>query len=156
MLPFNKNIDIESIPYHGRFGAIRKHDIHTGLDLYCDSNEPFYCVEDGIIIGIFNFTGEDVGSPWWNKTKGILVKGSKHCILYGEVDTDLKVGDYVKEGDLLGIVKTVLKEDKGLPMTMLHIEAYDLNYEGEGEIWNLDSDKPKSLLNIEHILFNNI
>ena len=154
MLPFNKNIDIESIPYHGRFGAIRKYDIHTGIDLYCNDDEPFYCVEDGIIINIFGFTGEDVGLPWWNNTKAILVRCDKYLILYGEVDTELKIGDKVKEGDKLGIVKRVLKEDKGLPMTMLHIEAYELEYDGEGEIWDLEGVKPKNLLNIEHILFN--
>lgn len=154
MLPFKRNIDINSIPYHGRFSAIRKHDIHTGLDLYCEDDSPFYCVEDGIIINIFDFTGETVGSPWWNNTKAILVRCNKYLILYGEIDTDLKVGDEVKQGDRLGIVKRVLKENKGLPMTMLHIEAYELGYNGEGEIWDLDSEKPKSLLNIEHILFN--
>jgi hypothetical protein len=154
MLPFKRNIDIDSIPYHGRFGAIRKHDIHTGLDLYCEDDEPFHCVEDGIIINIFGFTGESVGSHWWNNTKAILVRCGKYHLLYGEVDTNLKIGDEVKEGDELGIVKRVLKEDKGLPMIMLHIEAYDLDYNGEGEIWYLESVKPKNLLNIEHILFN--
>ncbi len=154
MLPISRNINLDDIPYQGRFGGIRKFDIHTGLDLYCDVDETFYCIEDGIIINIFDFTGEYVGSPWWNKTKAILVKCDRYHILYGEVDTDLNIGTIVKKGDSLGIVKTVLKEDKGLPMTMLHMEAYELDYNGEGEVWNIGDSKPKNLLNIEHILFN--
>ena len=48
------------------------------------------------------------------------------------------------------IVKRVLKKDKGLPMTMLHIELYEHGYRGDGEVWI--TEKPMMLLNIEEIL----
>jgi len=34
----------------GLFGAIRKHDIHTGIDLYCEKHDIVYAIEDGIKI----------------------------------------------------------------------------------------------------------
>lgn len=76
--------------------------------------------------------------------------------MYGQVETILNIGDYVKVGDVLGKVKTVLKKDKVLPMNMLHVEAYEPDYFGEGEIWNLNSECPKYLLNREQVLFNYI
>lgn len=143
---------LKDIPYHGRFGAIRKYDIHTGLDLYCEDGDSFYAFEDGEIINIFNFTGDLAESPWWENTKGILIRSDKFSLLYGEVETELNIGDFVKKGDRIGSVKRVLKEDKGLPMCMLHIEAYNIDYFGEGVIWNLNEDKPDMLLNIEDII----
>ncbi len=45
-------------------------------------------------------------------------------VLYGELDPDVEVGDAVARGESLGRVRTVLRHDKGLPMTMLHLELY--------------------------------
>lgn len=141
-------------PEHGRFGARRKYDIHTGLDLYFDDGEKIFSLEKGIVINIFNFTGQAAGLPWWEDTKGVLIRHDEYCLLYGEVDSiDLSIGDIVNEGTYIGKVKRVLKEDKGLPMSMLHIEMYELGYEGEGEIWELNKNCPKQLLNVEKIIF---
>lgn len=34
----------------GRFGAVRKHDVHTGIDLYTYPGMPVLAVEDGVVV----------------------------------------------------------------------------------------------------------
>lgn len=131
----------------GVFGAVRKHDIHTGIDLYCQEYSEVFAIEDGVVVNIFDFTGEKAGSPWWENTQAVLIEGKSGVILYGEVSTNLNIGDIIKEGQMIGKVLRVLKKDKGLPTTMLHLELYKPGYRGSGEIWNLNEDKPEVLLN---------
>ncbi len=146
MFPPLKNYILPSKSSQGWFGAERKFDIHTGIDLYCDEHKEVFCMEDGIVLKIIPFTGEKANSPWWNNTDAILIKGQSGIILYGEVSSFVKKDDIVREGDLIGKVLRVLKNDKGLPTTMLHLELYEHEYEGEGEVWELGKDKPKYLL----------
>ena len=152
--PINiKGYDISATPLHGRFGARRKHDVHTGFDIYCDEKEPVYAIEDGIVTNVDLFTGEELGFPWWETTWAILIEGKSGVIGYCEIhQPELKIGDKVVEGQQIANIKRVLKVDKGLPMTMLHIELYKHGYRGNWEIWNLDGEKPDNLLNIEDIL----
>jgi murein DD-endopeptidase MepM/ murein hydrolase activator NlpD len=139
----------------GAFGVSRKFDIHTGVDLYCEPFADVIAIEDGEIIAIEWFTGEVVDMPWWNNTKAIAIKGKSGVINYGEVvpHENLKVGDKVKEGDLIGWVATVLKKDKGkVPsITMLHIELYS-EYNGDWCLWELDEEKPINLLDPTELL----
>lgn len=131
----------------GVFGAVRKHDIHTGIDLYCREYSEVFAIEDGVVVNICDFTGEKADSPWWENTQAVLIEGESGVILYGEVSTNLNIGDIIKEGQMIGNVLRVLKKDKGLPTTMLHLELYKPGYRGCGEIWNLNEDKPEVLLN---------
>jgi murein DD-endopeptidase MepM/ murein hydrolase activator NlpD len=41
----------------GVFGAVRKYDIHTGIDLYCELEDPVYAIEDGVVVNVCHFTG---------------------------------------------------------------------------------------------------
>ena len=136
--------------YQGDFGAVRKYDIHTGVDIYCDPDQLVVAVEDGKIISIENFTGENANppSPWWNDTKAVLIEGKSGVVVYGEIKPldSIRVGDKVKAGKILGKVITVLKKDKGTPMTMLHIELYKPGTK-ETLIWNLGEPQPENLLN---------
>lgn len=150
--PINIQLKIKETPNHGRFGAIRRFDKHCGVDIYCDEGEIVYAIEEGEVINICNFTGIKAGSEWWNDTKAVLIKGKSGVILYGELDNCVGVGEKLEEGEIVGFVKTVLKENKNLPMCMLHIELYDKDYTGDGEWWKLNEEKPKDLLNIENIL----
>lgn len=129
------------------FGAVRKHDIHTGVDLFCQPFEPVYAMEDGIVMAVFPFTGELANTPWWNDTDGVLIKGSIGSFLYGEIHTDLQVGETVTRGQCIGYVVTVLKKDKGVPMTMLHMELYDQSYVGNGVTHHTYHPKPNILFN---------
>jgi murein DD-endopeptidase MepM/ murein hydrolase activator NlpD len=139
----------------GAFGVSRKFDIHTGVDLYCEPFADVIAIEDGEIIAIEWFTGEVVDMPWWNDTKAIAVKGKSGTINYGEVvpHEDLKVGDKVTEGQLLGWVTAVLKKDKGkVPSTsMLHLELYT-EYDGDWVLWEVGTPQPSNLLDPTEML----
>ena len=150
-----KNLpDIPLGPIHpGGFGFIRKYDIHTGVDLYCNPNDDVFAIECGEVVGIIDFTGDKAESPWWNNTRAVLIEGASGVFVYGEIKEKegLKIGDNVEAGDHIGNVLTVLKEDKGKPMTMLHLELYEYKYR-ETLIWNLHQLKPEPLLDPTKIL----
>lgn len=113
------------------FGAKRKYDHHTGIDLYAPEGTPVFSIYNGRVTRVEQFTGEKVGTGWWNDTMAVVVEHLdtnsaplKTYLVYGEIVPAVKPGDIVKSGQLLGHVATVLKKDKGKPMSMLHIEKY--------------------------------
>lgn len=134
----------------GMFGAIRKHDIHTGIDLYTVENSPVYAMEAGIVVGIEDFTGPPE-SPWWLPTQAVLVEGISGVLLYGEISTQLNEGDTIMEGEVIGYVRPVLPEHKvrndipGHSRFMLHMELYKHNTR-KSVIWTLGADRPENLL----------
>lgn len=132
-------------PEPGAFGARRKHDIHTGIDLYTDPGAEALAVEDGTVVAVEDFTGPAAASPWWNDTRAVLVEGASGVALYGEIDPCVKVGERVARGDVVGHVHTVLRHDKGLPMTMLHFELY-LYGTCASVWWKHDEPRPAALL----------
>ena len=70
----------------GQFGAVRKHDIHTGIDLYCPPNSKVFAMEAGRVIVRGAFTGMAAGSPWWNDTQYLVIRSDAgRIILYGEI-----------------------------------------------------------------------
>lgn len=141
-LPF----DFTNIPTgQSAFGGIRKYDIHTGIDLFCEAGQIVCAIEDGIVVNVLQFTG-GLESPWWNNTYAAMIESISGVIVYGEIETDLKIGDNIKKGDVIGKVLTVLKNNKGKPMTMLHLELYK---HGTRDVvwWNLNEEKPDQLLN---------
>lgn len=125
-IDYTKDTEIPIKEHVGAFGAKRKMHIHEGVDLYCLEGEPVYAIEDGNVVLIENFTGPKAGSDWWNDTNAVHIEGKCGVFVYGEIiEVDsIKVGKEIKEGDLIGYVKTVLKKDKGRPMSMLHLELY--------------------------------
>lgn len=130
----------------GSFGAVRKYDVHTGVDLYCCEGASVYAIEDGVVVNVCDFTGPIVGTPWWNDTRAILVEGKSGVFLYGEVQEFVDIGDTVVAGQMIGHVKRVLTKDKGKPMDMLHLELYTHGYRGNGVVWELNANKPELLL----------
>ena len=139
--------NIPSAGEPGAFGAIRKFDIHTGIDLYCEDGTPVYAVEDGVIVSIEDFTGPEAGSPWWNSTKAVLIEGDNGVIVYGEIEPDgMQIGTHVIGGMPLGFVKQVLKKDKGVtPTSMLHFEWLKHGTR-QTYWWYHDEGKPDNLL----------
>jgi murein DD-endopeptidase MepM/ murein hydrolase activator NlpD len=134
----------------GGFGKERKFDIHTGVDLYCDDGDSVYVIESGVVVAIEQFTGFEE-SPWWNDTYAIIIKGDSGFILYGELRPAVIIGQVIKEGEYIGNVVRVLKEDKGItPTSMLHIELYS-SYNGS-VIWNHGFDRPDGLEDPSDIL----
>lgn len=145
-------IPLDSHP--GSFAFKRKNHIHEGVDLYCENGDEVLAIESGVIVNINHFTGEYIKSPWWNNTKCIMIEGDSGVFNYGELIPldNLKVGDQIIEGQLLGHVTTVLKEDKGRPMNMLHLELYKHGTREHLLSWDLDMEKPANLLDPTSIL----
>ncbi len=136
----------------GWFASKRKYDVHTGIDLYCKFGDPVFAIEDGTVTNVCHFTGERAGSDWWNNTDAILIKGESGVILYGELIPLVKIGDKIKAGDNIGHILRVLKKNKGNPMDMLHLELYQSDYIGDGEVWKLDENKPDKLKDPSELL----
>lgn len=149
-----KNYTLAALGSPGAFGAVRRHDIHTGVDIYTDLHEPVYAIEDGVVVAIERFTGESADSPWWNDTLALLVEGKSGVVVYGEIDVaeDLTVGSEVKQNDYVGNVLQVLKQDKGVtPTCMLHFE---LHKHGTTQTcwWHHGEAMPNSLLDPTELL----
>ncbi len=108
----------------GSFGTVRRHEVHTGVDLYCPQGTRVKAIEAGTVVSTFDFTGPLAGSPWWLPTRAVMVEGASGVILYGEVDDNVFPGEKLLEGDHVGVVRQVLREDRGKPTAMLHLELY--------------------------------
>lgn len=132
-------------PMDGQFGAIRRFDIHTGIDLHTSVGSKVYAMESGTVVAVVDFTGQYAESPWWNDTRAVMIEGDSGVILYGEIQPFVNVGDYVFAGDAIGTVLQVLKTDKGKPLAMLHLELYTAGTR-EPVWWKLDEPKPANLL----------
>lgn len=149
------------------FGAVRRYDVHTGIDIFMHEGASVYLPFDGIVIKKGNFTGvnaEPFPSPWWNDTQYIIVQHDVpiwytdllECyVLYGEINVrdDIEVGSKIPAGDVIGNVVRVLKNDKGFPMSMLHVEVYD-ECPASPAVWNHNEPKPDHLH--DPLLFLNV
>lgn len=143
---------IQPLTPAGSFAAVRKHDIHTGIDLYCSPGTEVYAVEAGKVALIGPFTGVSGNCPWWNDTWCVGVLGLSGFIVYGEIEPSVELGMEITEGQLIGKVLQVLKKDKGLPMSMLHLELYTRVM--EPAVWELDKPIPEGLLDPTLLVFN--
>jgi len=132
-------------PHPGSFGAVRRHDVHTGVDLYCPEGTPVYAIESGLVVAIEDFTGPKAGSPWWLDTRAVLIEGASGVLLYGEVQPEVTLGERVTKGTRLAVVARVLRNDKGLPTSMLHFEQYVAGTRAS-VVWGLGSERPPQLL----------
>jgi murein DD-endopeptidase MepM/ murein hydrolase activator NlpD len=136
--------DIPVAQHCGAYGVRRKFDVHSGVDLYAPHGEPVYAVEDGVVVYVGPFTGQSCNTPWWNDTRALYVLGETATIVYGEIREaeGLIKGSEVKMGEQIGTVLTVLKKDKGKPMSMLHFamkhKGYDLLYDQGIYTMNID------------------
>lgn len=131
----------------GLFGTKRKYDTHTGIDIYCREGEQVLNLQEGKVVDVYQFTGEAVGSPWWNDTYAVVVSVGLLDIVYGEVIPLVQVGDILLVGDVLGISTPVLKTDKGItPTTMLHLEAWVAGKHDRDFIWESKETKHWGLL----------
>lgn len=138
----------------GAFGYPRKHHTHEGVDLYCPEGTPVAAVEDGVVVSIIPFTGEAAipPSPWWHDTWALLVEGDTGVVVYGEITLSHGYwpGDIIRAGEIIGHVKQVLKEDKGRPMSMLHLE---LHRHGTKDAVDWVEYRPETLLDpTEHLM----
>lgn len=136
----------------GGFGTKRKYDNHTGVDLYCEDKTQVYAIEEGQVIDICQFTGFEE-SPWWEDTFAVIIKSKSGYILYGEIMPIVELYQNIKEDELIGTVKRILKKDKEItPTSMLHLELYS---EYTKPVWWID-EKPENLRNITELLYKQL
>lgn len=148
----NKKINVW--PHPGSFGAVRKHEVHNGVDIYCGGEVDVYAVESGEVVEVGKFTGAWVKSDWWEETMYAIVKGRSGYVVYGEIAPHVYQGESVTTGKVIGHVIPVLKPGKERPdipghsRWMLHIELRKelLNPLENYEVWHLNEDRPKALL----------
>ena len=138
----------------GAFGYRRKFDVHLGVDLYSKKNIPVYAVEDGIIVSVGAFTGEETDTPWWKDTQYIMIEGLSGVINYGEIRVfaGMQENKRVRKGDQIGEIIPVLPKHKlrkdipGHSCSMLHLELYEKGTREPCRGWELDDeDKPSNL-----------
>ena len=135
----------------GAFGAIRKFDIHEGVDIYTRDDAEVHAVEDGVVTAIYKFTGKDANCGWWNETWCIKVEGKSGVVTYGELaEPMINVGIKVYAGGIIGRVTPVLKPEKYRPdirnhsVAMLHLELRTETCHLDG--WKLGGQRDRKLL----------
>lgn len=141
----------ETLPqgdHPGAFAFRRKNHIHEGIDLYAAKGALVHAITSGVVVAIYQFTGEAVGMPWWEDTYAMAVADDAGIWVYGEIQPphNYRVGDRVEEGRYLAQLKQVLKVDKGRPMTMLHLERWKKHSAPHTFLWQLDQPQPDFLL----------
>ena len=137
----------------GAFGAIRKFDIHEGMDIYTHDGADVYPVEEGVVTAVYEFTGKNANCDWWNPTWCIKVQGKSGVVTYGELAKPrdgIQVGKKVYPCISIGHVTPVLKPEKYRPdirnhsVAMLHLELRTETCHLDG--WKLDGQRDKKLL----------
>ena len=146
-IDYSKQLEIPVGNHVDAFGAIRKHDIHKGVDLYCPQGTIVHAVEDGTIVDVRWFTGPKAGFPWWRDTRAISVEGDSGVVVYGEITERIsfKEGDGVKQGEILGAVEQVMSKDNGRPLAMLHFALHRHAVLSNGR-WEIGKPQPSGLL----------
>lgn len=154
VVDFHLQTEIPLPGHPGAFGAVRRHHIHEGVDLYGCLHDEVFALEDGVVVAMGPFTGAAVNTPWWLDTDFVMVQNAEHVLCYGEIRLApaLEVGMPVREGQVLGTIATVLRHDKGRPRNMLHLERYVLGTCASCGLWPLGSPRPVGLLDPTPVL----
>lgn len=119
--------DFEEVVGSRTFGSSRSGGAraHAGLDFVAPHGTKVYAVTSGTVKRVALF---------YQNTYAVEVLNDDGSILrYCEIASNLKAGDYVKQGDVIG---TILRAEQG-KTEMLHIEVY--MGDGEGSLtqtWN--------------------
>lgn len=157
-LDLRTHTEIPGRGHPGAFGAIRKHHIHEGVDLYALEGDEVFAMEAGVIVSLGAFTGPSAGTPWWLDTQFVMVQSASQVLCYGEISlaSGLSVGASIEEGQLLGTIATVLRNDKGRPRNMLHMERYVSGVRASCGLWPLHTPCPLGLLDPTPILLREL
>jgi hypothetical protein len=153
--PLNLHMSSRGIPLNthpGAYGVQRKFNIHEGVDIYGKEGDWVYSMFDGEVISNEPFTGPSVGHPWWLPTDAVTIYNHLQgdYFVYGELQSHLKVGDFVKQGQKIGELVPVLPPEKirkdipGHSNVMLHLEKWNHTYDPKvgWRAWLTRDDKP--------------
>lgn len=129
------------------FGARRKFNLHTGIDLFCNHGQMLAAVEAGTVVSIKDFSKNKNKSPWLNKTRAILIEGRSGVVAYCNVieRTGLTVGTKVEAGEIIGNVVRINKKQRKNDICMLHLELYKAGTR-KRVTWSYNYPKPPQLL----------
>lgn len=132
----------------GAFAHVRSRHIHEGIDLYGREGDMALALFGGEVVSVEPFTGPLAGSPWWLPTMAVAVEGPFGVAFHGEIDPlpGIRAGMRVEAGDPLGTLARVLRNDKGRPLHMLHLELYERGARASVGIWELGAPRPAGLL----------
>lgn len=137
-------------PHPGSFAIERRHHFHEGVDLYGQEGDLVFAMESGKIVFKGPFTGPKAGAELshWLDTDAVALEGEHGVIFYGEITVapHLQLGEWVEAGTCLGHLSRVLRNDKGRPLFMLHLERYEHGIHQSCGIWTKDISKPTGLL----------
>jgi murein DD-endopeptidase MepM/ murein hydrolase activator NlpD len=134
---FSKKVPEKGEP--GSFWKNRGDRHHCGVDIYAPCGSNVVAVENGVVIDSGLFTSPDF-VPYWHKTYFVIVKHMDGLVCkYAEMgNIEVKTGDMIAAGQVIGSVGDVLNPDKittespsyiqdlkknGI-QSMLHIELY--------------------------------
>jgi len=138
-LPNRKDKVLQKNGDSGAFWEDRKDRRHCGIDLYAPEGDPVIAIENGEVTDVGIMTSPEM-VPYWNITYYIVIRNhSGPFCKYGELgSSNVKVGDTVEAGQLIGHVGAVLnskKIDKNAPEyiqklkdknpSMLHFELWE-------------------------------
>lgn len=151
--------NLPSYSHPGSFAAVRRHDTHTGVDLYGSPGDIVYSFTPGVVESIHDFTGPDAlgvdGKPlsWWLPTKAVTVRLGSQYFVYGEIVPNpyLKVGSRVFPKTEIGTLTPVLPPHKlrsDIPhhsTTMLHFEWWEGAWDQKWDTWRHGAARPKGL-----------
>ena len=130
--PVNSS-DCQDTPTWGEFGAGRSGGrTHMGVDvypvdgiasLYGKGGTPanVYAMLDGVVV--------DYMPNFYANTSAIVIRHGDYYVLYGEISTELTVGDIVSQGQVIGKMK--LSTENTL---MLHLEIFYNGYGGYARV----------------------
>lgn len=105
--------DFKSITGSRKFASSRDNGkrAHAGIDFVADAGTTVYAMTSGTVLQVYTF---------YETTKAVEVQNDDGSILrYCEISSDLKVGDALKQGDIIG---TIMRATGGTEM--LHLELY--------------------------------
>jgi murein DD-endopeptidase MepM/ murein hydrolase activator NlpD len=116
------------------------------VDLYAPEGTAVLAVESGTVVVIEPFTGPAAGSAWWQDTQAVFVEGASGVVVYGELRPaqGLALGDLVQAGQVIGHLTPVLRQDKGRPGCMLHLELHVAGTR-DAPGWDHGRDRPATL-----------
>ena len=105
--------DFKSITGSRKFASSRDSGkrAHAGIDFVAEAGTKVYAMTSGTVLQVYTF---------YETTKAVEVQNDDGSILrYCEISSDVKAGDKVKQGDVIG---TIMRATSGTEM--LHLELY--------------------------------
>lgn len=133
------------LPHPGAFGFVRPKYVHAGVDLYCATGTPVSAIEAGRVVAVYPFKGAHAQTPWWLNTWVVLVEGITGVFAYGDLKPAAQVGEDLRPGSFIGQVIQVLRDGKGRPASMLHLELHKPGTTSCGH-WPDQNSRPPTLL----------